>query len=421
MRFKNTLEFAHIMDNNDALAAYRERFYIPKQPNGKDVAYLCGHSLGLQPKTVRGYVEQELLDWQNLGVRGHFEAHNPWLYYHELLTEPTARLVGANPLEVVVMNSVTVNLHAMLTSFFRPTFDRDQIVIEPFAFPSDRYALQSQLRLKGFSADTHLQELPLPEGKYQVSTEDILAFLEAEGETIALLLMGGVNYFTGQSYDMRAITRTAHAKGCLVGWDLSHAVGNIVLKLHDWDVDFAVWCNYKYLNAGPGHLGGCFIHERFADEDLPRLAGWWGHNSKNRFLMANEFEPILGAEGWQISNPPILPLAALRASMAIFEELSMDQLRAKSKLLTGYLEFLLHSLGHEHFQLITPTDPSQRGAQLSLKALKADKSLYEKLLAAGVIVDWREPDVIRMAPVPLYNSFLDIYRCYDALRQALAA
>jgi kynureninase len=409
--FQISESFAVAMDAKDVLARYRERFHIPKTKNGDDCIYLCGNSLGLQPKSVRAYVEQELKDWETLGVEGHLHAKHPWLPYHEFLTGQTARLVGAKPVEVVVMNTLTVNLHLMMVSFYRPTPARHKIIIESNAFPSDQYAVKSQIHFHGFDPSTSLIELSPRRGEDTIRTQDIEALIEKEGDAIALIMLGGVNYATGQFFEIERITKAGHAKGCVIGFDLAHAAGNVVLKLHDWDVDFAVWCSYKYLNAGPGSIAGCFIHERHANNPaLPRFAGWWGHDKKTRFLMGPDFHCIPGAEGWQLSNPPILQLAALRASMDIFDEAGMEKLRAKSVLLTGYLEFLLDQQRHENFSVITPRDPQQRGAQLSIRVRKNGRALCERLASRGVICDWREPDIIRVAPAPLYNSFVEVYR-----------
>jgi kynureninase len=409
--FQTSRAFALEMDSKDPLAKYRERFHIPQTKNGDDCIYLCGNSLGLQPKTVRACVEQELKDWELLGVEGHLHAKNPWLPYHEFLTEQTARLVGAKPVEVVVMNSLTVNLHLMMVSFYRPTPQRHKILIEAHAFPSDQYAVKSQIQFHGFEPETSLLELQPRAGETFIRTEDIEAFIKKDGDSIALVMLGGVNYATGQAFDMERITKAGHAKGCVVGFDLAHAAGNIVLKLHEWNVDFAVWCNYKYLNAGPGSIAGCFVHERHANNPkLPRFAGWWGHNKKTRFQMDPNFDVMPGAEGWQLSNPPILPLAALRASMNIFDEAGMEKIRAKSVLLTGYLEFLLDQYPGKKFSIITPRDPAQRSAQLSIRLHQHDRTICNRLAAQGVICDWREPDILRVAPAPLYNSFFEVYR-----------
>jgi kynureninase len=365
-------------------------------------------------------VQQELEDWANLGVEGHFHARHPWMPYHQFLTDATAELVGAKPHEVVTMNSLTVNLHLMMVSFYRPTAQRYKILIEANAFPSDRYAVQSQLKYHGFTPQTGLLELPLRPGEVTHRTEDILQFIETRGSEIALVLLSGVNYYTGQYFDIPAITAAAHAAGCCVGWDLAHAAGNLPLQLHNWDVDFAAWCSYKYLNAGPGGLSGVFVHERHAENfDLPRFAGWWGHDQQTRFTMPREFHPMRGAEGWQLSNPPILPLAALRASLEIFQKANIQRLREKSLLLTGYTAFLLNQIGKERLHILTPDTPSERGCQLSLVLPKNGKKVFEAITKAGVICDWREPDVIRIAPVPLYNTFTEVYRFYEILQQCI--
>lgn len=410
MTFQSDKGFADRLDKEDTLTNYRDRFFIPKHTDGKDVIYFCGNSLGLQPKSVRSFVEQELRDWETLGVEGHFRGRNPWLSYHELLTEQTARLVGAKPAEVVVMNTLTVNLHLMLVSFYRPTTMRHKIVVEARPFPSDRYAVESQIKFHGYDPLRSLVEMKPRVGEDSLRTEDIEDFLDAEGQEVALLLIGGVNYYSGQAFDMERITRAAHAKGCCVGFDLAHAAGNLVLRLYDWDVDFAVWCSYKYLNSGPGGIAGCFVHERHAQEfDVPRFSGWWGHNKQTRFKMGPTFDAIPGAEGWQLSNPPILSLAGLRASMEIFDEVGMEKLRAKSQQLTAYLEFLLDQHPAREFRIITPRDPKQRGCQLSILIHKEGRRVFDRLTEKGVVCDWREPDVIRVAPVPLYNSFADVW------------
>lgn len=419
--FQPTSAAATALDASDPLAAYRHQFHLPQARDGTPYLYLCGQSLGLQPKTVRAAVEQELDDWASLGVEGHFHAKHPWLPYHEHLAAQTARLVGATPLEVVVMNTLTVNLHLMLVSFYRPTPERYKVLIEASAFPSDRYAIASHLRWHGVEPRTALLEWTPRADTGILDLADLNALLERDRQTIALILLGGVNYYSGQALDMRRITQAGQDQGCVVGFDLAHAAGNIPLQLHAWEVDFAVWCSYKYLNAGPGSLAGCFVHERHAQRpELPRLAGWWGHNKATRFQMPPEFDPIPGAEGWQVSNPPILPLAALRASMQIFDDVGMARLRAKSALLTGYLEYLLDHQVSDQVTILTPRDPQQRGAQLSLRVKQQGRTVYASLGQAHVLCDWREPDVIRVAPVPLYNSFMDIYRFVDILRACLA-
>ena len=416
--FKSDKQFALEMDSTDPLKGFRDRFYIPKQKNGEACVYLCGNSLGLQPKSARDFIEQEMMDWERLGVEGHFHAKRPWLSYHEYLTDKTARLVGAKPAEVVNMNSLTINLHLMMVTFYRPTQSRFKILIEHSAFPSDQYAVNSQIRLHNYDPSTALIEMSPRAGEETIRIEDIEAKIAEEGDSIALVLFGGVNYYTGQAFDLSRIAKAAHEKGCMAGFDLAHAAGNVVLELHDWDVDFAVWCTYKYLNAGPGAIAGCFVNERhIGNAELKRLAGWWGHDKGTRFLMGPEFHPIPTAEGWQLSNPPIIQLAVLNASLAIFDEAGMNTLRKKSELLTGYLEYLIHAIGADHISILTPTDVSQRGCQLSIKFKENGKVYFEKLIEAGVICDWREPDVIRLAPVPLYNSFLDVYTFAQILKQ----
>ncbi len=414
-----TREAALALDAEDQLAPYRDQFYMPQTPDGQAMTYLCGHSLGLQPKTVRDHIDEELQDWATWGVEGHFQARRPWLSYHETLTAHTARLVGAHPMEVVVMNSLTVNMHLMLVSFYRPTPERFKILIEADAFPSDRYAAESHLKWHGYDPQEALLTLQPRPGESAVRHADLVDCLEREGSSIALIWLGGVNYYSGQVFDMAEIAKRGHAQGCLVGFDLAHAAGNIPLQLHDWDVDFAVWCSYKYLNAGPGAAAGCFVHERHARRpDLPRFAGWWGHDKASRFQMPPDFNPIPGAEGWQVSNPPIFQLAALRASMAIFDEVGMARLRAKSERLTGYLQSAIEAQVLPGTTLITPDDPAQRGAQLSLQIERHGHALYQRLSLAHVVCDWREPDVIRVAPVPLYNTFLDALTFANALGTA---
>lgn len=418
--YQNTLAFAKKMDEADPLRKYREQFHLPMQKNGQPYVYLCGNSLGLQPKTVRTALEQELSDWEHYGVEGHFHAKNPWMPYHEFLTEAMAKVVGAKPIEVVVMNTLTVNLHLMMVSFYRPTKTRYKILIEYDAFPSDKYAVESQIKFHGYNPKEALLELKAREGEACIPLEDIEAIIEDQGEEIALIMLGNTNYYTGQFFDMKYITELGHAKGCKVGFDCAHGAGNVELNLHDSGADFAVWCNYKYLNSGPGSLGGCFVHERHAhNKDIPRFAGWWGHNKETRFGMRDGFDPIPGVEAWQLSNPPILSLAAIWASLKIFDEAGISNLRKKAVKLTGYLEYLLEELNDKRIAIITPRDPSQRGTQLSIQVKSAHKSLFEAITKAGVIADWREPDVIRVAPVPLYNSFEDVYEFVEILKGAL--
>jgi len=419
--FRPDADFAALMDREDPLARFRDRFCFPRTSAGKECTYLCGHSLGLQPKTARSYVEEELASWAELGVEGHFREKHPWVSYHRLLAEQTASLVGAIPLEVVVMNSLTVNLHLMMASFYRPTRSRHRILIESGAFSSDQYAVKSQIRFHGFEPQASLIELRPREGEYALREEDIASLIEREGDSIALILVGGVNYVTGQSFDLAEITKVGRRKSCVVGFDLAHAAGNLPLKLHDWEPDFAAWCSYKYLNGGPGCVAGCFVHEKHARSwDLPRFAGWWGHNESKRFEMKPEFDPMPGAEGWQLSNPPVLALAPLRASMEIFSEAKMLRLRSKSVSLTGYMEYLLRRQRSSKFEVITPSDPQQRGAQISIRIHRAGRKVCDQLAAAGIVGDWREPDTFRVAAVPLYNSYTDVYRFVEGLSSALA-
>ncbi len=418
--FTSAAELAPEMDASEPLRHFRDRFHFPRGVDGNEAIYFVGNSLGLQPKTVRSFVEQELNDWETLGVEAHLHGKNPWLPYHEFLTAQMAEIVGAMPIETVVMNSLTVNLHLMLVSFFRPTSDAPFVMIEKGAFPSDQYAIESQMRCHGLDPSEFLIELTPREGESTLRTEDIVEKIEEYDGQIALVLLGGVNYYTGQAFEMEQIAEAGHKAGAIVGFDLAHAAGNLLLKLHDWDVDFAVWCSYKYLNAGPGGVAGAFVHERHARSfDLCRLAGWWGHDKETRFLMGPEFKPLAGAEGWQISNPPILQMAALRASLEIFHEAGMPALRAKSEKLTGYLEDLIDRIGDDRIEIITPRDPAQRGCQLSIRVRGGDRSLHERLSERGVVTDWREPDVIRVAPVPLYNSFADVLRFAEILKDCL--
>ena len=409
------------LDAADPLAPFRAEFHLPPGPDGQSVAYFCGNSLGLQPKAARAAVEQEFADWQRLGVEGHFHGTSPWLHYHETLTAATARLVGAQPIEVVVMNNLTVNLHLLLVSFYRPTATRYKILMEGGAFPSDQYAIESQARLHGLDpAEAIVELLPRP-GEHTLRTEDILTTIAGLGDSLATVLIGGVNYYTGQAFDMAAIAAAGHAVGALVGFDLAHAAGNLHLHLHDWDVDFACWCSYKYLNSGPGGTSGVFVHERFAHRpDLVRLAGWWGHDPGDRFQMKKGFRPMAGAAGWQLSNAQIFPMAIHRASLEIIDRAGgMAALRRKSEQLTQYLEEVILGLRLPKTQLeiITPADPAQRGCQLSVLVHERGRELFDYLAAQGIIADWREPNVIRLAPVPLYNSFEDVSRAGAALKQ----
>lgn len=415
-----TRESAAALDARDPLAKYRQRFYFPRGPRDGESVYLCGHSLGLEPKSTRAYLEQELKDWAELAVEGHFRAQTPWLGYHRFLADATARLVGAKAVEVVVMNSLTVNLHLMMISFYRPTKQRYKIIMERGAFPSDQYAVKSQLRFHGFEPASALIELAPRAGEWALREEDILATIEKEGPAVALVLLPGVNYSTGQTFDFAAITRAAQKQGCMVGIDLAHAAGNLVLKLHDWNADFAVWCTYKYMNAGPGAAGGCFVHERHArSAELPRFAGWWGHDEATRFRMGPDFVPMAGAEGWQLSNAPVLSMAALRASLEIFDEAGMEALRAKSAALTGYLESLLDQQRSAKFQIITPREPARRGAMLAIRIAENGRAVVDGLLEQGVFTDFREPDILRVTPAPLYNSYGDVAKFVERFVAAL--
>jgi kynureninase len=411
-------------DGGDGLAPFAAEFHHPFDSDGRKVVYLAGHSLGLQPKSTARYVEEELADWRRRGVLGHHEAKRPWIGYHEAIAAPLAELVGAGDTEVVAMNSLTVNLHLMMATFFRPDGARNRILIEKDAFPSDRYAVVSQLKFHGLGVPEHLIEVGPRPGERHLRTEDLISLIEREGPRLALVLLPGVQYLTGQRLDVEPLISAAHRTGATVGLDLAHAVGNTPLSLHDWNADFAVWCSYKYLNAGPGAIGGCFVHARYAHRvDLPRLAGWWGQAKTTRFEMGPEFTPIAGAEGWQISNPPILSTAPLLASLDIFRRADMRRLRAKSILLTDFLQKLVEGLLPGLVEIITPGGTADdRGCQLSLRILKPAREArrcHERMTAAGVIGDWREPDIIRWAPAPLYNSFSDVYDAVDALTRTI--
>jgi len=410
-------------DASDPLASFAAEFHHPFDSAGRRVVYLCGHSLGLQPKSAAQYVEQELKDWQRLGVLGHHTAERPWIPYHEQAAASLAALVGAEESEVVAMNSLTVNLHLMLVSFFRPTRERNRVLIEKSAFPSDRYAVVSQLAFHGLNAAEHLIEMEPRPGERTLRTEDVIRRIEQEGARLALVLLPGVQYLTGQSLDLGSMIGAAHRAGAAAGLDLAHAIGNTPLSLHEWNADFAVWCSYKYLNAGPGAIGGCFVHERHArGVDLPRFAGWWGHDPKTRFHMGPEFTPIPGAQGWQISNPPVLSTAPLLASLEIFQRAGLRRLREKSIALTAFLQGLIETRLPDLIDIITPGAASERGCQLSLRIARppaAAKRCHDLLTAAGVAADWREPDVLRLAPVPLYNSYSDVFAAVDALSRAV--
>lgn len=423
MNYAADVAFAQAMDNDDPLAPWRGQFHVPVGENGKSDIYFCGNSLGLQPKTAEEYVDRELRNWRSLAVKGHFSGSHPWMSYHELLTDKTACLVGALPIEVVSMNTLTVNLHLMLVSFYRPTRERYKILIEKSAFPSDRYAVQSQLRFHGYDPADALIEFGAG-GEGSTASELLEDVIMVEGSSIATIVLPGVQYYSGEFFDIARIVDLGQAQGCMVGFDLAHAVGNVPLCLHDWNVDFAVWCNYKYMNGGPGAVAGCFVHERHVrNEHVPRFAGWWGHDKQTRFDMGPEFLPIQSAEGWQLSNPPIFSLAPVLASLEIFDEVGIKALRAKSVQLTGYFEYLLKEQLAERVHIITPSEPTKRGCQLSIRVEPGSASgrlIYQALLDAGLVCDWREPDVIRAAPVPLYNQFSEVYRFVDCLQSTLS-
>jgi len=416
------LEFAKQQDELDDLSKYRNQFYIPKDKNGNELIYFCGNSLGLQQKSTKSYIDQELQDWAHFGVEGHFEAKNPWLHYHEFLTDNMAKIVGAKPIEVIIMNTLTTNLHLMMVSFYKPTKTRHKILIESDAFPSDKYAVESQLKHHGFDNKEGLVLWKPRKGETSLRTEDLEEILEEQGDDIALVMVGGVNYYTGQFLDLKRITELGHQFGCTVGFDCAHGAGNVDLDLHNSNADFAIWCTYKYLNSGPGSLAGCFVHERHAhNKELNRFSGWWNHNKKTRFNMRQEFDVLPGAEGWQLSNPPILSMAAIKVSLDLFNEIGINNLIKKSKQLTGYFEFLINNLNSPDIKIITPSNHNERGCQLSIQVKNADKSLHDKLTQSGVISDWREPNVIRCAPVPLYNSFEDVYQMVEKMKDILNA
>ena len=420
MTYQNSLDYAKQLDQEDPISYLRNEFHIPRDKEGKEWLYFTGNSLGLQPKITSKYIEQELDDWANFGVKGHFEAKNPWLSYHELLTDTMAKVVGAKPVEVVVMNTLTTNLHLLMVSFYQPSKTKYKIIIESDAFPSDRYAVQSQLSFHGFDPEEALIEWKPKEGKELLELEDLKSILDSQGDEVALLLIGGVNYYTGQYLDIKKIAELGHAKKCMVGIDLAHGAGNIQPNLHNSSIDFAAWCTYKYLNSGPGSLSGLFVHEKHAQrKDLPRFAGWWNHNKETRFNMRQPFDVMSGAEGWQLSNPPILSMAAIKSSLDIFEKVGMDALVKKSKKLTGFFEYLVNEIASDTIKIITPTNPNERGCQLSLQVKNADKNLHKKLTENNIITDWREPDVIRCAPVPMYTSFEDVYHMVTILESLL--
>ncbi len=419
-----SLEHAQNLDHNDPLKHMREEFHLPKQENGEDEIYLCGNSLGLQPKRTSDYLKYELDQWQKLGVKGHFSGDFPWMPYHEFLAEQSAQLVGAQASEVVCMNSLTANLHFLMVSFYQPTAERHKILIEDHAFPSDHYAVESQIKFHGHDPQEALMLATPRDGEETLRTQDILELIEQHGDEIALILLPGVQYYTGQVLDMQAITQAGHEKGCKVGFDLAHATGNIVMHLHDWQVDFAAWCSYKYLNSGPGSVAGCFVHKRHHDDkDLHRFAGWWGHDKGTRFKMENHFIPMKSAEAWQLSNPPILSLAAIRASLDTFKQAGgIEVLRQKSIALSLYTRQLIEQQLCNDIDIITPASQNDSGAQLSL-IVKNDsidgQSVFDAIEKQGVTCDFRHPNVIRIAPVPLYNSYTDAYHFVSILKKCL--
>ncbi|MFY8186681.1 MAG: kynureninase [Flavobacterium sp.] len=427
MNFENSLAFAQSLDQQDVLKDYKNEFIFP-EIKGKPVVYFTGNSLGLQPKRTKSYVDEVMKDWADLAVEGHFYAEKPWWDYHERIALPLSEVVGAKPSEITVMNTLTVNLHLLMVSFYRPTPKRYKIICEAKAFPSDQYMFQSQVdwhaKSNGFLANDAIVEIHRREGEHNIRLEDVLAKINEVGEELALVLIGGVNYYTGQVFDMKTITKAGHDVGAYVGWDLAHAVGNVALSLHDWEVDFAAWCSYKYMNSGPGNASGCFIHEKHhQNKELPRLAGWWGHNKERRFLMEQTFDPVASAEGWQISNLPILSLAPYLASAEMYAEVGMERLIEKRNKLTAYLEFVLHDIDHQLedvvFEIITPQNQGERGCQLSVYLHGQGKTLFHYLMENGVITDWREPNVIRLAPAPFYCSFEDMYRFGQILKEGI--
>ncbi|NUY82600.1 kynureninase [Flavobacterium sp. MAH-1] len=422
--FQNTREYAQQLDSQDKIAQYRNEFIFPKV-NGKQVIYFTGNSLGLQPKRTKAYVDEIMSDWANLAVEGHFYAEKPWWDYQERFANPLSKVVGALPSEVTVMNTLTVNLHLLMVSFYRPHGKRYKILCEEKAFPSDQYMLQSQVKFRGYNPKDAIVEIKRREGEHNIRHEDILAKIDEVGDELALVLIGGVNYYTGQVFDMKTITAYAQSKGAFVGWDLAHAAGNIKLDLHDWNVDFAAWCSYKYMNSGPGNVSGIFVHQmHHADPEMPRFAGWWGHNKERRFKMEPQFDAVHGAEGWQISNLPVISLAPYLASVEMFDEVGMDALIEKRDKITSYLEFILGEIQKEingDFEVITPSNPVERACQLSVYLHGEGRNLFDYLMKNGVITDWREPNVIRLAPVPLYCSFEDMYEFGQVLKAGIQA
>lgn len=418
MTFQNTLSFAQSLDKADQLKNYRDQFIFP-QHDGKDVFYFTGNSLGLQPKKAKEYILEELEDWGKYGVEGHFQSRRNWFGYHHFLTDKAAKIVGAKTEEVAIMNTLSVNLNLLMVSFYRPQGKRIKIMMEAAAFPSDHYAVQQQVKFHGLNPKDDIILLHPRQDEYCIRTEDILNIIEDNKDELALVMLGGVNYYTGQFFDLESITKKAHEVGAIAGYDLAHAAGNIVLKLHDWKVDFACWCSYKYLNSGPGGVASIFVHEKHGNNpDLPRFAGWWGNEEKDRFLMKSEYIPAKGASGWQQSNAQIFSMAAHLASLEIFEQAGIENLRTKSEQMTGYLENLLKEI--PQIKIITPSNPKERGCQLSLIAIDKPKELFKFLQDNGIITDWREPDVIRVAPVPLYNRFEDCWVLYQTIQKFYA-
>ena len=423
MTFINTREFAQSLDAQDELRKYRDEFHFP-HVNGKQVIYFTGNSLGLQPKRTKNYVDEVMNDWANLAVEGHFYSDKPWWDYQERFAVPLSDIVGAKPTEVGVMNTLTVNLHLLMVSFYNPTPNKYKIICEEKAFPSDQYMFQSQVKFHGFDPKEAIVEIKRREGEANIRLEDVLAKIDEVGNELALVLIGGVNYYTGQVFDMKTITAAGQKHGAYVGWDLAHAAGNIKLNLHDWNVDFAAWCSYKYMNSGPGNASGFFVHEKHHnDKELKRFAGWYGHNKERRFKMEPDFDPVHGADGWQISNLPILSLAPYLASVEMFAEVGMDKLIAKRNLITSYLEFVLHEIDKElegaDFEILTPSNQEERGCQLSVYLHGQGRELFEYLMKNGVITDWREPNVIRLAPAPFYCSFEDMYEFGQILKRGI--
>lgn len=423
MEYQNSWEFAKSMDEKDPLKDFRNKFFIP-QHNGKDCIYFTGNSLGLQPRKTAQYVQQELDDWARMGVEGHFHAKNPWLPYHEIFPKQLSRIVGSKENEVVVMNSLTVNLHLLMVSFYKPSKQRNKIICESKAFPSDQYAFETQVKYHGYDPADAIIEVSPREHEHSLRTEDIISVIKKHGDTVAVVLFGGVNYYTGQYFDLKTITKAAHEVGAYAGFDLAHAAGNVELALHHWGVDFACWCSYKYLNSGPGGVAGVYIHEKHAaDTELPRFAGWWGYTKATRFKMEKGFEAIPTAEGWQLSNAPILSMAAHKASLDIFDEAGMERLATKRKMLSDYLLFIIDHCnamsGQKIIEVITPRNGNERGCQVSMLMLERGKEIFDELTKQGVIADWREPNVIRLAPVPLYNSFEDVYRFGEIVRTTI--